>query len=55
MDHCISCAEISTSFGPDDFNVRKIFRFEGMSNPSDSSILYAIETLTGVKGLLVDG
>ena len=54
MDHFISCAEISTSFGPDDFNVNEVFRFEGMSNPSDNSILYAIETLTGVKGLLVD-
>ena len=54
MDHEIACAEITTSFGPDDFNVKKVYRFEGMSNPDDSSILYVIETLTGVKGLLVD-
>ena len=53
MDNSISCADITTTFGPDDFNVTQIHRFEGMSNPSDSSILYVIETLTGVKGLLV--
>ncbi|MCB0668517.1 MAG: phosphoribosylpyrophosphate synthetase [Saprospiraceae bacterium] len=54
MDNGIKCAEITTSFGPNDFNVEHVYRFEGMSNPSDSSILYVIQTLSGVKGLLVD-
>lgn len=46
---------IDTSYLPDDFNVDKVYRFEGMSNPSDNSILYAITTSNGRKGLLVDG
>jgi hypothetical protein len=54
MDKHIHCKDITTSFGPDDFQVKAVYRFEGMSNPSDNSILYAIETLTGVKGLLMD-
>lgn len=54
MDNHIHCKDISTSFGPDDFNVSAVFRFEGMSNPSDNSILYAVETMTGIKGLLLD-
>lgn len=54
MDNHIHCKDISTNFGPDDFNVSAVFRFEGMSNPSDNSILYAIETLTGIKGVLLD-
>lgn len=54
MDSHIHCKDISTNFGPDDFNVSAVFRFEGMSNPSDNSILYVIETLTGIKGLLLD-
>jgi mannose-6-phosphate isomerase class I len=29
-------------------------RFEGMTNPSDSSILYVLETNTGIKGTVVD-
>ena len=37
-----------------DLNVVKYFRFEGQTNPDDSTILYAIETSTGEKGLLVD-
>ncbi len=43
------------SYMPEDFNVDRIFRFEGMTNPADNSILYAISTNDGKKGLLVDG
>ncbi|SFU43781.1 hypothetical protein SAMN05216480_103208 [Pustulibacterium marinum] len=35
-------------------NVVEVHRFEGQTNPDDSSVLYAIETSTGQKGLLVD-
>jgi hypothetical protein len=35
-------------------HVVKYYRFEGMTNPGDSSILYVIETEDGDKGLLVD-
>lgn len=38
---------------PDDFHVDKFYRFEGMSNPDDNSILYAISG-KGHKGLVVD-
>lgn len=43
------------SYFKKDFIVDKVYRFEGMSNPSDNSILYAISTQDGEKGLLVDG
>ncbi len=39
-----------------DFKVDKVYRFEGMSNPDDNSILYSISTLTGLPiGVIVDG
>lgn len=39
---------------PEDFVVKKIFRFEGPSDPADNSIVYAIESKNGdVKGILV--
>lgn len=44
---------IKLTLNPEDFNIVKVFRFEGMSNPSDTSILYAIESSSGVKGTLV--
>lgn len=48
-------SKIDNSYTSKDFNVDKIYRFEGMTNPADNSILYAISTSDGQKGLLVDG
>ncbi len=45
---------VNESFETNDIAVDNFYRFEGMSNPSDSSILYAISTNSGMKGTLVD-
>lgn len=37
-----------------ELDVVKYYRFEGITNPGDNSILYVIETDDGTKGLLVD-
>lgn len=50
----IECKELKKKFAVAEFNVDAFYRFEGDSNPDDSSILYAIQTDTGIKGLLVD-
>ena len=42
------------NFRSDELKVVQIHRFEGISNPDDNSILYAIESSDGVKGLVVD-
>lgn len=42
------------AFGPDQVEVREHYRFEGISDPDDMSILYAIETRSGVRGTLAD-
>lgn len=42
-------------FQPDEIKIVHFYRFEGESNPDDSSILYAIETNDFEKGTLVDG
>ena len=38
----------------DEVTIANFFRFEGESDPADNSILYAIETNDGVKGMLID-
>ncbi|MBT0609043.1 phosphoribosylpyrophosphate synthetase [Aequorivita echinoideorum] len=37
-----------------ELDVVKFYRFEGMTDPGDNTILYLIETEDGEKGLLVD-
>ncbi|MCX2679596.1 phosphoribosylpyrophosphate synthetase [Galbibacter sp. EGI 63066] len=39
---------------PVDLNMIRYYRFEGKTNPDDSSVLYVIETTNGEKGLLLD-
>ncbi len=42
------------SYSADDFDIDEVHRFEGMTNPGDMSILYAISSRDGSKGLLID-
>lgn len=52
----LDCHQNDTTLSTDDFEIDKVYRFEGESNPDDQSILYAISSLKfGVKGLLVNG
>ncbi len=44
----------SLEIHPEDFEVDEFYRFEGMSSTDDNSILYAISSKNGIKGLLVD-
>jgi hypothetical protein len=42
------------TFSTSDVKLAEFHRFEGMSDPGDSTILYALETSSGLKGTLVD-
>lgn len=50
----IECKELQEVFDPERFHIDEFHRFEGMSNPDDMSILFAISTKDGKKGTLVD-
>lgn len=39
---------------PEDCEIVEYHRFEGMSSPDDNSIVYAIQTDSGLKGTVVD-
>ena len=39
---------------PSELDVVRYYRFEGMSDPDDNTVLYVIETKSGEKGLLLD-
>jgi hypothetical protein len=54
LENCIECKEKQTLYEPEQFNVLETYRFEGMSNPDDNSVVYAIETEDGLKGTLTD-
>jgi hypothetical protein len=52
QENCIECE--GKKFNPKDFEIKEFYRFEGDSDPADESIVYAIESGSGVKGVLVN-
>ncbi len=53
-DH-LSCPDAAVSLSPAEFEITEVYRFEGNSDPADESIVYAIESKHGQKGILVNG
>ncbi len=52
-ENCIVCH--SGKFLADEFQIVKIYRYEGDSDPADEATVYAIESSNGMRGILVTG
>jgi hypothetical protein len=52
--HALECTSLDLELHPENFTVDEYHRFEGMSNPDDNSIIFAISSKEGIKGTLVD-
>jgi len=56
QQNCLECRAGQFKVFADEFKIDKYYRFEGESNPSDASILYAISSdRHQLKGVLVNG
>jgi len=55
-EESLVCSIHKATLSPEDFQIDKVYRFEGNSNPDDQSILYAISSAKfNMKGILVNG
>lgn len=52
---CLQCKSIDGVYQLDEFKILEHHRFEGASDPGDLSEIYAIQTVSGIKGILTDG
>ena len=51
----LKCSKTGLSLSPLEFEIVEHYRFEEDTNPSDSSVLYAIKAIQGeIKGVLID-
>lgn len=50
---CIRCGPENLRLTPEEFEIVKTVRLEGMSDPDDNLIVYAIESKDGQKGTLL--
>jgi len=53
-DGKLKCVSSEKQYGPTEITIINFFRFEGQSNPDDSSVMYVIETDDGKKGTVID-
>lgn len=52
---CVHCSDATLRLYPEEFDIDKVFRFFGPSDPDDESILYAISSKKlGLKGILIN-
>lgn len=53
--NCLECINRGIELNPDEFEIDGFMRFEGMTDPADSSILYIITSdKHNIKGTLVN-
>ena len=51
---CIYCPGLDLRLSPGEFSIDEYYRFEGLTSPDESSVVYAISSEDGVKGVLID-
>jgi hypothetical protein len=50
----IECRSTGVCLSPSQFEIVEHYRFEGETNPSDSSVIYAVQSMDGsLKGTLI--
>jgi hypothetical protein len=50
----LCCVESDECYRPKDLKLCGLYRFEGISDPDDSRVIYAIEARDGTRGTVVD-
>ncbi|MDB5210965.1 MAG: hypothetical protein JWQ30_1792 [Sediminibacterium sp.] len=53
-DNILKALSTGKQYSPTEVKIINFFRFEGQTDPADSSIMYVLETNDGTKGTLVD-
>lgn len=54
QEECLVCHKTNISLKPEEFQIDKVYRFEGESNPDDEAVIYAISSpVHGLKGTVV--
>ena len=54
VDDRLRAFDSGKTFGAHELIIREFQRFEGVSDPDDMAIVYAIESMDGTRGSLVD-
>lgn len=52
---CLACKALNIKLRPQEFQIDEFYRFEGMTDPADSAVVYAVSSpSSNFKGILID-
>lgn len=51
---CLYGDDLEVTLDPEEFHVDEVYKFQSYAGSGKNSILFAISSITGVKGILVD-
>ena len=54
VDDSLQVLRTGTILRARDLVIREVYRFEGISDPDDMAVVYAIESTSGIQGTLID-
>jgi hypothetical protein len=55
-EDCLICNKTAYQLSPEEFEIDETYRFEGMTDPADEMIVYAISSIHhNIKGTVVNG
>jgi len=54
LDDAFTAVDLGRSFAAEELTIVEHHRFEGASDPDDMSVVYAVESRDGVRGVVVD-
>lgn len=54
-ENCFTCEGNTNKYNTEDFEIVDVYRYEGDSDPGDEAVVYAIQSNSGLKGILVAG
>jgi len=49
------CDDLDLRLIEEEFHIDEVYRFEEGGHPDDNAVVYAISSVTGIKGTIVDG
>jgi hypothetical protein len=51
---CLYCSDLDMRLNPEEFHIDESYRLEDDPGPGENTIVYAISTAEGIKGILTD-
>jgi hypothetical protein len=54
MENALKCQQDGIELSPKQFDIVQVHRFEGMTDPGDETVVYAIEEQGGKRGTFIN-